>query len=113
MRCSGGHRWSSRRALAKGFGWPGAEAMWRARPVVASRVGGIQDQIEDRVSGVLIDDPGDLASFGGAIVELLSHEEDAQRLGAAARARVRREFLAPRLLIQQAQLVARVLRSEQ
>jgi trehalose synthase len=99
------------KSLREGFGLTVAEAMWKARPVVASRVGGIQDQIEDRVSGVLIDDPGDLAAFGGAIVELLGHENDAQRLGAAAKARVRREFLAPRLLIQQAQLMASTLRS--
>jgi trehalose synthase len=99
------------KSLREGFGLTVAEAMWKARPVVASRVGGIQDQIEDRVSGVLIDDPGDLAAFGGAIVELLGRENDAQRLGAAAKARVRREFLAPRLLIQQAQLMASTLRS--
>jgi trehalose synthase len=100
------------KSLREGFGLTVAEAMWKARPVVASRVGGIQDQIEDRVSGVLIDDPNDLAAFGGAIVELLSHEDDARRLGAAAKARVQREFLAPRLLIRQAQLVARILPGE-
>ena len=48
------------KSLAEGFGLTVAEAMWKARPVVASRVGGIQDQIEDGVTGVLIDDPADL-----------------------------------------------------
>src|SRR5204863_1265536 len=48
------------KSLAEGFGLTVAEAMWKARPMVASRVGGIQDQIEDEVSGVLIDDPTDL-----------------------------------------------------
>jgi len=99
------------KSLREGFGLTVAEAMWKARPVVASRVGGIQDQIEDRTSGILIDDPRDLAAFGGAIVDLLNNGAEAERLGAAARARVRREFLAPRLLMQQAQLVDRLLRS--
>jgi trehalose synthase len=100
------------KSLQEGFGLTVAEAMWKARPVVASRVGGIQDQIEDHASGVLIDDPSDLATFGAAIVELLEQPAEAERLGAAAKARVRREFLAPRLLMQQAKLVTRILRSQ-
>ena len=36
------------KSLAEGFGLTVAEAMWKARPVVASRVGGIQDQIDRR-----------------------------------------------------------------
>ena len=50
------------KSLAEGFGLTVAEAMWKSRPVVAGAVGGIQDQIEDGVSGVLIDDPSDLAA---------------------------------------------------
>jgi trehalose synthase len=100
------------KSVREGFGLTVAEAMWKSRPVVASRVGGIQDQIEDKTNGVLIDDPHDLAAFGAAVVELLEHQADAQRLGAAARTRVRRELLAHRLLKQQAQLLGRLLRSE-
>src|SRR5438105_15712668 len=100
------------KSLREGFGLTVAEAMWKGRPVVASRVGGIQDQIQDKMSGRLIDDPRDLAAFGAAIVELLDHPRDAERLGAAAKARVRREFLAPQLLMEQAQLVGRLLRSQ-
>src|SRR4029079_19598132 len=36
----------AQKSLAEGFGLTVAEAMWKARPVVASRVGGIQDQID-------------------------------------------------------------------
>ena len=49
------------KSLAEGFGLTVAEAMWKARPMVASRAGGIQDQIVDGETGVLLDDPRDLA----------------------------------------------------
>jgi trehalose synthase len=98
------------KSIAEGFGLTVAEAMWKGRPVVATRVGGIQDQIEDGQSGVLIDDPHDLAAFGAAVTRLLRDPAAADRLGAAAKQRVRREFLAPRQLTQQAQLLIKVLR---
>ena len=48
------------KSIAEGFGLTVAEAMWKARPVVASRIGGIQDQIVDGVSGILLDNPTEL-----------------------------------------------------
>ena len=92
------------KSLAEGFGLTVAEAMWKARPVVASAVGGIQDQIEDGVSGVLLHDPTDLAAFGTAVRGLLEDPERAAALGAAARDRVRHEFLNSRHLLQYEQL---------
>ena len=57
------------KSIPEGFGLTVAEAMWKARPVVASAVGGIQDQIEDGVTGLLLDDPTDLdASASGCCV---------------------------------------------
>lgn len=99
------------KSIREGFGLTVAEGMWKGRPVVATRVGGIQDQIQDGKSGVLIDDPKDLPAFGGAVLRLLGDPESANRLGDAARVRVRREFLAPGLLRQQARLILRVLQS--
>ena len=99
------------KSLREGFGLTVAEAMWKGRPVIASRVGGIQDQIDDGTNGVLIDDPKDLASFGAAVLRLLRDPAAADRLGEAARAKVRREFLAPRLLMQQARLIMSLLQS--
>src|SRR5205814_9450999 len=55
------------KSIAEGFGLTVAEGMWKARPVVASRIGGIQDQIVDRHSGLLLDDPADLAAYGPAV----------------------------------------------
>jgi trehalose synthase len=97
------------KSLAEGFGLTVAEAMWKGRPVVASAVGGIEDQIEDGVSGWLVQ-PDDLEAFGGRVNELLADPHGAERMGAAARARVRDHFLGPRHLGQYVDLLARVLR---
>lgn len=97
------------KSLAEGFGLTVAEAMWKARPVVASRIGGIQDQIEDNVSGVLLADPNDLPMFGDAVCRLLADPPRARAIGEAARLRVRDEFLAPRHLLQYVDLLASLL----
>ena len=87
------------KSLAEGFGLTVAEAMWKGRPVVASRVGGIEDQIVDGVSGVLVDRPDGLAAYGAAVVDLLSRPEMGRRMGAAARARVAELFLGTHSLL--------------
>ena len=93
------------KSLAEGFGLTVAEAMWKARPVIASRIGGIQDQIEDEVNGLLLDDPHDTAAFGRTVVELLDNPENAEEMGRKARERVRDEFLGARHLIQYVDLI--------
>lgn len=87
------------KSIAEGFGLTVSEAMWKGRPVVATRIGGIQDQITDD-TGVLIDDPQDLEAYGAAVSHLLADPERAATLGAAARERVRDRFLGPRHLMQ-------------
>jgi trehalose synthase len=78
--------------------------MWKSRPIVASAVGGIQDQIVHREHGLLIDDPHDLAAFGAAVERLLGDPREAARLGANARARATEEFLGDRHLEQYGRL---------
>jgi trehalose synthase len=97
------------KSLAEGFGLTVAEAMWKARPVVASAVGGIQDQIEDGVSGVLLGDPTDMRRFGSAVAELLDDPGRAEAMGRAARDRVRSEFLSSRHLVQYGRLFEALL----
>jgi trehalose synthase len=80
------------KSLAEGFGLTVAEAMWKRRPVVGSRTGGIAEQIVDGESGVLVD-PRDLRATAGAIRGLLGDPDRAARLGAAAHERVRRHYL--------------------
>ena len=94
------------KSVAEGFGLTVAEGMWKERPLVASRVGGIQDQIVDGESGLLVDDPHDLAGFGRAIRSLLDDPELAARLGRAARRRVFERFLGIGRLTEYVELVA-------
>jgi trehalose synthase len=94
------------KSLAEGFGLTVAEGMWKQRPLVASRVGGIQDQIVDGESGVLIDDPTDLAAFGAAIGSLLADLDRAAALGRAARQRVVDRFLGVTRLAEYVELIA-------
>jgi trehalose synthase len=89
----------AQKSLAEGFGLTVAEAMWKARPVVASRIGGIQSQIVDGESGVLLDDPHDLQAFGAAVTELLLDRPRAAEIGEHARQRVRDQFTSPRSLL--------------
>ena len=96
--------------LAEGFGLTVAEGMWKARPVVASRIGGIQDQIVHGESGILLDDPADLPAFGAAVSDLLGSPVRAGAMGAAARDRVRAQFLGTRSLEQYFALTGSVLR---
>jgi starch synthase len=72
------------------------EALSTATPVVATRIGGLPQVIEDGVTGrlVLERDPDALAA---AIREVLSHPSRARDLGAAARAKVIRDFGWPRV----------------
>jgi trehalose synthase len=97
------------KSLAEGFGLTVAEGMWKARPVVASRIGGIQDQIVDGESGLLVD-PRDLDAYAAALTSLLEDPERAEAIGQAAQARVRDAFLGSRHLGQYLDLLTDVIR---
>ncbi len=96
------------KSLAEGFGLTVAEAMWKARPVVASRVGGIREQIVDGDTGVLVD-ARDLAAFADAVLSLLGEPSRARAMGERAREAVRERFLGPRHLRQYVDLFERLL----
>ncbi len=101
------------KSLAEGFGLTVAEAMWKARPVVASRIGGIQDQMVHGETGLLLDDPADPAAFGDAVRQLLDEPERAKEMGEEARRRVREEYLGARHLQQWFDLFRRLVEEQQ
>lgn len=93
------------KSLAEGFGLTVTEAMWKGKPIVASAVGGIRQQIVDGQSGILLPDPLDEAACGQAIRNLLVDPALAAALGAAAKERARELFLPDRHLLQYAELI--------
>jgi trehalose synthase len=96
------------KSLREGFGLTVTEAMWKGRPVIATAVGGIQDQIVDKRSGVLVHDPTDEREFADALEWVLSDSERAASLGEAARERVREKFLGLGSLLAWGELLADV-----
>jgi trehalose synthase len=97
------------KSLAEGFGLTVAEAMWKARPVVASRIGGIRDQIVDGKSGLLLSDPRDGREFGNALATLINDLKRADRIGTEAHASVQEHFLGPQHLGRYFEVISRVL----
>ena len=97
------------KSIAEGFGLTVTEAMWKSRPVVASSVGGIGEQIVDGESGILLDDPRNLAAFGAAVTDLLRDPPRAEQLGHLARERVRDRFLSTRSLLDYLTVIRRAL----
>jgi trehalose synthase len=95
------------KSLQEGFGLTLTEAMWKSRPVVASAVGGLRGQVIPG-TGVLIDDPRDLVSFGRAVRTLLERPEEAAAMGRRGRRHVRSRFLSDRHLLDYARLVEHV-----
>ena len=81
------------KSLAEGFGLTVSEAMYKRRPVLASAVGGIADQIVDGDSGVLLPDPTDLPAFADALDQLLREPERLTAMGNRAHERVVDDFL--------------------
>jgi len=97
------------KSLAEGFGLTVAEAMWKARPVVATRIGGIQDQVVQGKTGLLVDDPQDLEAYGAAVMNLLDDPDLAKKMGELAQERVRDAFLGTRHLMQYLELIDQLL----
>ncbi len=98
----------AQKSIHEGFGLTVAEAMWKGRPVVASAVGGIRDQIDDGAQGLLIADPHDLDAFAAAVARLAADPALAARLGAAGHARVRERYLGVDALLHYGALIEKV-----
>jgi L-malate glycosyltransferase len=67
------------------------ESMAAGVPVVATRVGGTPEAVQDGVTGLLVP-PGDAGALARSIDRLLSDPESAERLGQSGRQLVRRHF---------------------
>jgi glycosyltransferase involved in cell wall biosynthesis len=78
-------------SLGEGFGMVALEAMERARPVIASAVGGLPEIVADGETGLVVP-PGEADALAEAIVALAGNLPRAAEMGAAGRDRALREF---------------------
>jgi trehalose synthase len=83
------------KSIREGFGLTVTEGLWKARPTVAGRVGGIPSQIQDGETGWLVDNVEECAA---ACKEILADPSAAALRGRKGKEFVRQHFLTPRLL---------------
>jgi glycosyltransferase involved in cell wall biosynthesis len=96
-------------SVTEGLGTSLLDAMACARPIVATRAGGIPEIVDDGVTGRLVP-PRDAHALARAIVELLRDEAARGRMGAAGYERVRERFTVDRMVAETAAVYARVAR---
>jgi glycosyltransferase involved in cell wall biosynthesis len=84
-------------SVTEGLGTSLLDAMAAAKPIVATRAGGIPEVVSEGETGFLVE-PRDRAGMAAAIVRLLRDEELRRRCGAAGLARVRAYFSAERMV---------------
>ena len=94
------------KSIREGFGLTVAEALWKGTPVVGGNVGGIRLQIREGVGGFLVESVEECAR---RVDFLLGHEEERVALGEAGREHVRANFLMPRLLRDELELIKNLL----
>jgi trehalose synthase len=83
------------KSIKEGFGLTVTEALWKARPMVAGRAGGIVDQIQDGETGFLV---ASVAECAQALQSILDDPPEARQMALRGKEYVRRNFLSPRLL---------------
>ncbi|MBL7085430.1 MAG: glycosyltransferase [Candidatus Omnitrophica bacterium] len=83
------------KSIREGFALTVTEALWKAKPVVASAVGGIPSQIKHRFSGLL---SRTIEGTAYGIKQLLNSPEYAKSLGQIGREHIRQNFLLTRHL---------------
>jgi glycosyltransferase involved in cell wall biosynthesis len=80
------------------FGLVGIEALAAGRPVIASATGGIEDWLQDGVSGICVK-PGDVDGLAQALDELLADPDRQRAMGIAGREAVNARFSPERHLV--------------
>jgi trehalose synthase len=95
-------------SIKEGFCLCVTEGLWKGKPVVATKVGGIPHQLIEAENGFLVD-PKDKAAFADRIVQLLRNPDMAEYMGMRAKETVRENFLITRLLLDYLNLLDDVL----
>ena len=80
------------KSIKEGFGLVVTEALWKGTPVVASRVGGITDQIINGKNGFLLS-PYDYDGFARITIKLMRDKKLSEKIGKISRETVKDNFL--------------------
>jgi trehalose synthase len=94
------------KSTREGFGLVVTEALWKEKPVIGGKVGGIPLQVIDGQTGFLVESVEECAE---KILYLLEKPAEAQKMGLAAREHVRQHFLSPHQLAYYLQLFNQLL----
>ena len=94
------------KSIREGFGLVVAEAFWKGKAVVAGNAGGIPMQFPVGYEDYLVDDVEDCAA---RVVHLLGKHDAAESFGRAGQAKIRTEFLLPRLIRDELRLMKEVV----
>lgn len=85
------------KSIREGFGLTVSEAQWKETPVVASRVGGIPEQVIDGKTGFLVD-PQDIKGCADKVTTLIKDKKLSAKMGKDAKEFVKQKFLITRHL---------------
>jgi trehalose synthase len=83
------------KSIREGFGLTVSEALWKARPFIGGKVGGVPLQVQDGQTGYLVTSPSECAERA---IKILREPDLGKQLGRAGKEHVRKHFLTPRLL---------------
>jgi trehalose synthase len=83
------------KSIREGFGLTVSEALWKARPFIGGKVGGVPLQVQDGETGYLVSSPSECAQRA---IKILQEPDLGKQLGRAGKEHVRKHFLTPRLL---------------
>lgn len=97
------------KSTKEGFGLTVTEALWKEKPMVASNVGGIPNQIHDGKTGFLVD-PHDYDKCAERVVKLLKDPKLSADMGKKAKEFVRKNFLLTRHVIDYLDLFMELVR---
>lgn len=84
------------KSTREGFGLTVSEAMWKEKPVIGGKAGGIVDQIVDGETGFLVTTVSETAE---KVVYFLQNPEKVKQMGRKGKERVRHKYLITRLLL--------------
>jgi glycosyltransferase involved in cell wall biosynthesis len=97
-------------SLLEGFPMIILEAMAMAKPIVATNIDGITEQITDGVNGILVP-PKDPSALSKAIIQVLSDKKLARSMALAARKRVEQEFSVEKMVAETEKVYLSFLRA--